>query len=60
MGKSKILNGVVIEDSPDIKHNTYKVTLWKVDQSEPAVILAEQKIEVSKDVNVLRNKLNFS
>lgn len=60
MGKSKTLNGVVIEDSPDIKHNTYKVTLWKVDQSEPAVILAEQKIEVSKDVNVLRNKLNFS
>jgi len=60
VGKSKILNGVVIEDSPDIKHNTYKVTLWKVDQSEPAVILAEQKIEVSKDVNVLRNKLNFS
>jgi hypothetical protein len=60
VGKSKILNGVVIEDSPHIKHNTYKVTLWKVDQSEPAVILAEQKIEVSKDVNVLRNKLNFS
>lgn len=41
-------------------YSTFKITLWKVDPNEPAIILAEQKIEVTRDVYVLKNKIHFS
>jgi hypothetical protein len=41
-------------------YTEYKISLWKVDPNEPAVILGEQRIEVSREVFVLKNKLCFS
>ena len=43
-----------------LRYSTFKITLWKVEGGEPSIILAEQKIEVTKEVNVLRNKIHFS
>ena len=47
-------------DPSTLRHSTFKVTLWKVEAGEPSIILGEQKIEVTKEVNVLKNKLHFS
>jgi hypothetical protein len=56
--KSKVLNHLQHED--DTKLSTFKITLWKLDANEPAFVLAEQRIEVSAEVYVLKNKLHFS
>ena len=47
-------------DPRTLRHSTFKITLWKVESGEPSIILAEQKIEVTKEVNILKNKLHFS
>ncbi len=55
--------GESLDEDPDpstLRYSTFKITLWKVDQQEPPIILAEQKIEISKEVFVLKNKIHFT
>lgn len=65
IGKSKVLNHLIYDKNDEVdprtlRHSTFKVTLWKVESGEPFILLDELKIEVSKEVFILKNKLHFS